>query len=152
MENKPAGKKVVRYFLILSLLYILGCWLFWPSASFESSDGNWGDRELPLKDRDFDSMVYFFELYKIKCNAKDAILYRTTQTQYWNIFHWPSYWLENKWLVPYEESSKYIQGGIYPGVTKEHCFNSPQSDITVNEAIKRSKDYIKSLTGTSRVS
>ena len=145
MNKNPIGDKSVKYFLIFTLLYAVGCWFFWPSASFESSDVNWGDRELPLKNRDFDSMSFFFELYKIKCNAKEAILYRTTQTQYWNIFHWPSYLLEKKWLIPYKDASPHIKGGIYPDATKEHCFNGPESDAVVNEAARRSKDYIKSL-------
>src|SRR3989344_6159384 len=145
MTKNSISNKSVKYFLICTLLYAVGCWFFWPSASFESSDGNWGDRELPLKNRDFDSMSFFFELYKIKCNAKEASLYRTTQTQYWNIFYWPSYLLEKKWLVPYKEASPHIKGGIYPDATKEHCFNGPESDAVVNEAARRSKDYIKSL-------
>ena len=145
MTKNSISNKSVKYFLICTLLYAVGCWFFWPSASFKSSDGNWGDRELQLKNRDFDSMSFFFELYKIKCNAKEASLYRTTQTQYWNIFYWPSYLLEKKWLVPYKEASPHIKGGIYPDATKEHCFNGPESDATVKEAVRRSKDYIKSL-------
>ena len=145
MNKNPIGNKSVKYFLIFTFLYAVGCWFFWPSASFESSDANWGDHEIPLKNRDFESMALFFELYKMKCNAKEAILYRTTQIQYWNIFHWPSYWFEKKWLVPYKEASTHIKGGIYPDTTKEHCFNGPESDAIVNEAARRSKDYIKSL-------
>ena len=126
-------------------MYTIGCWLFWPVASFESSDGNWGDNEIPLKNRNLDSMVYFFELYKIKCNASGAILYRTTKAEYLNIFHWPSYLVEKKWSVPYKVASSHIKEGSFLAESKEHCFNGPQSGTVVNEAIKISKGYIQDL-------
>lgn len=145
MTENTVIRKSAKYYFIAILFYAAGCWLFWPSVSFESSDGNWGDNEIPLKNRDFDSMAYFFELYRIKCNAKEAVLYRTTPEQYWNIFHWPSYLLEKKWRVPYKSESPHIKGGAFPDITKANCFNGPESDAIVNEASKRAKDYIKSL-------
>lgn len=131
--------------LIFILLYSAGCWLFWPSVSFESSDGNWADREIQLKERDFESMVYFFSLYKLMCHAEDATLYRTTDKQIWNIFYWPSYFTERKWVVPFKEPSPKIRGGVYPDITATHCFNHPRSESIVNMAIDNSKAYVEAL-------
>lgn len=145
MNKNSLGRKSVKFILMIAALYAVGCWLFWPSASFESSDAGWGDHEIPLKNRDFESMVLFFELYKLKCNARNTVLYRTTDMQYWNVFSWPSYLMEKKWLVPYKDASFKILGGIYPDATIEHCYNGPETESTLGEALRRSEEYIKNL-------
>jgi len=145
MNAKNSRKKSVKLVLMIALLYVVGCWLFWPFASFESSDAGWGDHEIPLKNRDFESMVLFFEIYKLKCNPKNTVLYRTTDMQYWNVFGWPSYLTEKKWLVPYKDASPKILGGIYPDATIQHCYNGAESEATMNEAVRRAQEYIKNL-------
>ncbi|HEX5056973.1 MAG TPA: hypothetical protein VFX02_10800 [Gammaproteobacteria bacterium] len=70
-------------------------------VAFQSSDGNWADSEVLFKGRDFDSIVIYFELYKISCNAPDAQLQRVTDKP--NIFSM-SWWFDDfdlpKWKVP----------------------------------------------------
>ncbi len=138
-------RKSLMYVLMLTLLYSTGCWLLWPSVSFESSDGNWADREIPLKDRDFESMVYFFSLYKAKCRAEKATLYRTTEKQMLNVFHWPSYIFEKKWLIPFKEPFPKSSDGVNPDSVATHCFNSPQTESIVNKALERSKSFLEAL-------
>ncbi len=48
-------------------------------VAFQSSDGNWADREVLSKGRKFEQIVVLFELYKLKCNAPNAQLQRVTR-------------------------------------------------------------------------
>jgi len=49
------------------------------NVSFQSSDGQWSDSEFLGKGRKFETVVTLFEAYKIKCNAANATLQRTTE-------------------------------------------------------------------------
>ncbi len=142
---KLIHKRLTYSTFIAIFLYTVGCWLFWPNVSFESSDENWADHEIQLKDRDFTSMIYFFSLYKVKCGAENVILYRTTGKQSLNIFHWPSHLFEIKWQVPFKASSSKNESKVYPSFTANHCFNSPQTELTVNRALELSKEYLETL-------
>lgn len=42
----------------------------------QSSDGEWADGEVLFKGRDFESLVFTHELYKLACNAPSATIER----------------------------------------------------------------------------
>jgi hypothetical protein len=109
-----------------------------PDVKFRSSDSNWADGESQSKGRDFDSVVTYFELYRLDCNAPSARLLRTTRREWWNVFAWPSYLLDPKWQVPYAEPDERI-GYYYPPITAEHCYNVPRS----MDQFQRAKDEMR---------
>ncbi len=142
---KLIHKRLAYTIFIVMSLYTVGCWLLRPSASFESSDENWADHELQLKDRDLTSMIYFFSLYKVKCGAENVVFYRTTGKQLLNIFHWPSYLFELKWQVPFKEPSSKNGRRVYPDYTANHCFNYPQTELAVNRALELTNEHLEAL-------
>jgi len=130
-------KRILKATLFLLLGYSFIAWLSWPSAYFESSDGGWRDHEIPLKNRDFQSMAIFFELYKIKCDANDAFLVRTTEINRCNVFYWPSYIADKKWKTPYRVPSENSENKL--------CYDAAESEEMVKTAISRAREFIDSL-------
>ena len=66
--------------------------------SFESSDGLWSDSTVERKGRDFQSILWYFEAYRLKQNKPEVTLVRIT----------PKPMFANrdpKWEVPLAESS-----------------------------------------------
>ena len=72
------------------------------NVSFQSSDGNWADREIKFKGREFEEIAELFQMYKKRCNAPDATLERTTPSPVRDL---PGSWFNDysrpKWQVPY---------------------------------------------------
>ena len=56
-------------------------------AYFESSDGVWADGTVLFKGRDFESVLWYFEAYKLKRNRPDVTLVRVTPDSRW-MFLW----------------------------------------------------------------
>ena len=77
--------------------------------------------------RDLDRIAVLFELYKLGCDAPDAVLVRTTRRHWINIIAWPNYLTDEKWRVPYGESVEAI-GNYSPSVTTTHCSGSADYD------------------------
>lgn len=109
-------------------------------VAFQSSDGNWSDSEVLFKGRDFDSVVIYFELYKITCNAPDARLQRITDKPNISSISW---WFDDfdlpKWKVPlaveYPESSS-------------RCEKRAIQESEHELANQRATEYIASLSKT----
>ncbi len=143
-----------RLIFILAATLILGSvaitlwaardWPRVPHVSFQSSDGNWADNEVLAKGRDFDAMVFGFELYKIQCDANDADLIRTTRQNPLNLEARDNYRADAKWKVPYGMADKSI-GTYYPPVGLDHCANHPVRQETLDLARENTNSYIASL-------
>ena len=140
-------RKMIYYavtILILTALYLIGWFIYRPAVRFESSDGKWGDRELPLKGRDFYEIVYYFEKYKLRCNAPDVTLVRTTPKKRLNIFGWPSYLFDEKWKLEYKEPPTDFPGGFYAKIW--NCYMMARSGINEKERLTQARDeFIKNL-------
>ena len=115
-----------------------------PHVSFQSSDGNWADNEVLAKGRDFDAMVFGFELYRIQCDANDAVLVRTTRQNPLNLEARDNYRTDAKWKVPYGRADKSI-GTYYPPVGLDHCANQPVKQETLDRAREKANAYVASL-------
>ncbi len=134
-------------------LFILwGSWIFFfaskgTNVAFQSSDGNWADNESLFKGRDFESIVYYFESYKIRCNVPDAILQRITDKP---VIFSPQAWFDDysdkKWKVPLVSLHQNLHGKYYyPDASAVHCYNkgAPLRDREFLEA--KVADYLSSL-------
>ena len=124
--------------LILTVLYLIGWIIYRPAVRFESSDGKWGDHELPLKGRCFDEIVYYFEKYKLRCNAPEVMMVRTTPKNLLNIFGWPSYLFDEKWKLEYREHPTDFSGGFYANIWD--CYTTPPTGINEEEKLNRRVD------------
>jgi hypothetical protein len=134
-------RKMIYYvvtILILTILYLIGWFIYKPAVSFESSDGKWGDRELPLKGRSFYGIVYYFEKYKLRCNAPEVTMVRTTPKNLINIFGWPSYLFDEKWKLEYREPPSDFQGGFYAKIWD--CYTTPPSGINEEERLNQARE------------
>jgi hypothetical protein len=92
--------------VLLGMLVSLAVWLPWvsggtTSAAFESSDGNWSDREIPQEGYDFRMILASFEEYKQTCDRPIATMYRTTKRNPFNLIAWWDYAINPKWALPY---------------------------------------------------
>ena len=136
--DQGRNKRIFKAALIILLGYSFVAWFSWPAVSFESSDGGWRDHEILLKDRDFQAMVYFFEHYKIVCDANEALLVRTTEINRLNIFYWPSYIADKKWKIPYRAPTE--------NRANRACYDTAShSEEISNTAILRSREFVESL-------
>ncbi|MBI1329311.1 MAG: hypothetical protein GC166_05345 [Alphaproteobacteria bacterium] len=123
---------------------VTGYLLSFPDAQFRSSDGGWADTEDQAKGRTFDTVVWNFEGYKLKCNAPKAVLVRTTKQTWFNIFAWRSYLTNPKWRVPYSDAHPEI-GYYYPPADAVHCYNGGWSEEVISAADRNAAKYIASL-------
>jgi hypothetical protein len=98
-----------KFRLSMTLLWMLGLFavfLAWvgygtTSAAFESSEGNWSDREMTQEGRDFRAVLTSFEEFRQACDRPDATMYRTTERNPLNILAWWNYAIDPKWKLPY---------------------------------------------------
>lgn len=116
------------------------------NVSFQTDDGEWADREVLFKGRDFESMVFSYEVYKIVCDKPNAILQRTTRKpQFWNLEWWFDDFNHPKWAVSYAQQHKNFRGEYYyPPVSMEHCFNKSVKAGVLDLAKSRADEYITS--------
>jgi hypothetical protein len=94
---------------LLWTLALLAVWLGWvsagtTSAAFESSEGQWSDREIPQEGRDFRRILVNFEEFKQACGRPTATLLRTTERNPFNLRAWWDYAMNPKWELPYRPS------------------------------------------------
>jgi hypothetical protein len=132
--------------------------LIWPDCSYESTDGEWGDREVQTKGRGFDNMLTLFELYKLRCDAPAAKLVRTTRKNPLNILAWRSYLRDEKWKVEYGVPSKEKELNSAMSALKDElagkhpCFRIPKIDPEqdFNVARQAAQKFIESLSSVKQ--
>jgi hypothetical protein len=138
-------KNIIKLLGVSTVSVLLG-YLFLgdPDVQFRSSDANWSDSEIQMKGRDFASIVFFFETYKLKCGAPSATLIRTTQFNWYNVFAWPSYFTARKWKVTYGPPDPRI-GDHFPDVFQEHCNNESLSPSVLETVESNSNRFMDQL-------
>ena len=109
---------LIIFFGILCFV-LLFIWIFAnpeTNVRFQSSDGQWHDQEVLFKGREFESIVVYFELYKLKCDRPDAKLQRVTTKPGTNeLAYWFDDYDDPKWRVPLAEKLP------EPPYNKENC-------------------------------
>jgi len=144
-------KMIVVAIVILTVLYLIGWFFFRPAIGVESSDGKWGDGESPLKGRDFENIVYYFEKYKLRCNAPEATLVRITPKNLLNIFGWPSYLFSDKWKLEYREHPTDFSKDYYAKIWD--CYNKRSGVANEEGRIAQAGDeFLKNLAKVKRPS
>ncbi len=122
-------------------------WLYFhvPDVHYRSSDANWADYEINFRERSFERVVYNFEAYKIICKAPDAILYRTTEKNWFNLFAWGNYFHDRKWHVPYAPPDRKI-GDYWPHDDQlKHCYNGKWKLTMMEDAQVAMHRYLDAL-------
>jgi hypothetical protein len=142
---------------ILSLI-VSGVLIFWGFAvymfesqgtdvAYQTSDGKWADNEVLFKGRNFDGIVFSYELYKIVCDAPNVKLERITKKP--NILT-VSWWFDDfdspKWKVTMANRHPNLEGESYfRPKDKAHCFNQAVSKENMGKVKKRAAEYINGL-------
>jgi hypothetical protein len=133
-------------YLLLSCVLVMIFGLEPTTVSFQSSDGEWADSEDLWKGRTFEQIVFFFELYKIKCVQPDSRLQRITKKpKIYTLENWANDYRDLKWHIPYVEPLPNTEGGHYPPLTREHCDNIPVSQQQLDLAHQRATQYIERM-------
>ncbi len=140
--------RIISFILSVGILFffsslIWGIYIPETNIQFQSSDGYWHDRELLFKDRNFDSVVVYFELYKLKCDKPNVTIQRVTKPPKSNeIAYWFNDYSEPKWKV------KYFNKLPMPPFSKESCLWEGVNPETLMKARKKAQLYIKQLKRT----
>ena len=130
---------------IASVLILIGLFVFvWALGAFEgtnvafqSSDGEWADSEVLYKGRDFEGILFRFELYRTKCSPQ-AKLQRTTPKPNWYEYNsWFNDYSSPKWYVPYRSALPNAKSDDYPNLSIKHCANHGYSEEEENAAHAR---------------
>lgn len=147
--------KILKWILVLAVIGIVGTWglgiyLFdskGTDVAFQSSDGNWADNEVLFKGRGFESMVFYFELYKIRCEVEDVSLQRVTdKPSIFKASRWFDDYSQKKWKVPLADHHPNLKGAFYyPNVSMEHCYNGGSTKDESDLAEKRANEYLSRL-------
>lgn len=85
-------------------LFVIACFCGLASArdaTFESSDGLWTDRTVEKKGRNFYTILWGFESYKLKQNKPGVTLVRVTSEPDWGKRSSKKERSDPKWKVPY---------------------------------------------------
>ncbi len=139
-------------------LIVLGALIFWglviymfesqgTDVAYQTSDGKWADNEVLFKGRNFDGIVFSYELYKIVCDVPNVKLERITDKP--NIFT-VSWWFDDfdspKWKVAKANRHPNLEGESYfRPKDKAHCFYQVVSKENMEKARKRSAEFINGL-------
>ena len=124
--------KKITFSILLGLIAIfLGQFFIYDyggiNVSFQSSNGEWADGEVIFKGRNFESVLFFFEKYKSKCNKPEVILQRTTKKP--TMFRL-AYWIhgveEPKWEIPYSNPHPNLKGET---VSYPPCYDDYKTKI-----------------------
>ena len=94
--------------VLIWTLVLLAVWLAWVGhgttiAAFESSEGQWSDREVPTSGHDLRAIRVNFEEFKQACGRLSATTYRTTARNPLNVLGWWNYAIDQKWALPYRK-------------------------------------------------
>jgi hypothetical protein len=129
--------------LILVILYSIGCFFYRPFVAFESSDGKWLDHENLIKGRDFREIVYYFEKYRLRCNASAVTMIRTTPKNPMNIFGWPSYLFDEKWKLEYRKALNVFPTDYYAKIWD--CYNKRAGETEEERLRQACDEFLKNL-------
>ena len=147
--------KLIKWIIGIVFVGLIGVWGFGvylfdsqgTDVAFQSSDGNWADNEVLFKGRNFESMVFYFELYKIRCDIDNVSLQRLTKKP--NIFtasRWFDDYGQKKWKVPLATHHPKLNGAhYYPKVTMDHCYNGGSTKEELALARKKASQHLSSL-------
>ena len=148
-------KTLVNLLGAIVLLYIVAStviFLFFTSETnvkFQSSDKEWADSEVIFKGRNFESILFYFHLYKLKCNKPNVQLQRLTDKPNWyQIEHWLNDYDDLKWQVPLGEGNANTNSGYYPKVSENHCNNRGVKQEVWEQVDKQVQDYLDQLSQT----
>ena len=116
-------------------------------VAYQTSDGTWADNEVLFKGRNFEGIVFGYELYKIVCNAPDIELQRITKKPNFLTVSW---WFDDfdspKWKVPVADPHPNLDGKFYyRPKEKKHCSNQPVSKEHLAQARRKAIEYINEL-------
>ena len=136
---------MIKAAVLMVVALFCGYWLFGNTdVVFRSSDGGWADSEIQFKGRDFKSIVWHFEAYKLQCARPTAKLFRATSQHWYNPFVWPSYLSSPKWRVPYSDAHPEV-GDYYPPASADSCANQGISPEMSNAADLNAARYLATL-------
>ncbi|HMV83987.1 MAG TPA: hypothetical protein PLD20_09735 [Blastocatellia bacterium] len=152
--RKVSRPKILSALLVLTVFFYPVIYAsFHGFTTFESSDANWWDKEVLLKGRGLDSMVFQFELYKLRCDAPTATLIRTTPKNPFNVLAWPGYLYDENWKLPYRPPSKKShESFIAATIGKRHCYNTPKTDQDLDLAHQATQKFMMSLSSIKQPS
>ena len=103
----------------------------------------WADSEVTFKGRNFESILFYFHLYKLKCNKPNVELQRlTVKPEWYQIEHWLNNYEDLKWKVPLGVSNENTNLGYYPKVSENHCNNRGVKAEAWDKVGKQVQDYL----------
>lgn len=118
-------------------------------VAFQSSDGEWADREVILKGRVFDELLVSFEVYRARC-APGAVLQRITERPSWRTpEHWFNDYARPKWQVPLAGPLPNSREGLYPSPFVQHCANGGTTPHEWSAARARAQRLLADLAAQS---
>ena len=148
-------KRVMQWILGIIVLGLLAFWGFGiyvfeskgTDVAYQTSDGTWADNEVLFNGRNFEGIVFGYELYTIACKAPDVQLQRITEKPNFLTVSW---WFDDfdapKWKVPKADHHPNLAGKFYyRPKEKEHCSNQPVSKEHLAHARKKATEYINGL-------
>ena len=145
-EFHKATKKVLGCFLLICFAGFILLAAFWAflvmifppmptQVKFQSSDGAWrseGEDFFKLT-RDFEDVIYSFELYKIRCHKPEAFLQRITERpSKGSAEDRANNYKELKWGLPYAEPPS-VEIDCFKPENREHCVCSFNESATEQE-------------------
>ena len=134
-------------------LVLLVCLLLWflystfcqgTNVLFQSSDGNWADRENLSKGRAFFAVVFLFESYKIKCNAVTTLQRTTKRPTRGQWSHWFNDYSDPKWKISYNEPYPHTASGNYRSKKNGQC---ARKVLTTEESARAKQLAVKFIDG-----
>src|SRR5262245_35982875 len=152
-------KLIIPVFLFVIFFHPLIIGLIRPDCSYESSDGKWWDQEVGIKGRGFDDMVYYFELYKLRCDVPTVKLVRTTRKNPFNVLAWHNYLTDEKWKIEYgapssksESNSSFMVAYRDDFAGKHPCSLTPKVESIYDErmAHRTAQKFIESLSSVKQ--
>ena len=114
---------------------------------FVSSDGKWFDREVQFKGRNFETVVYFFEVYKIECNTKNVKLERLeTENEWYSFSSLFDKSTDIKWKVPLSSNATHAISGLpLQHFEPSNCYRNSITKQQESAARLAAKEYLESL-------
>ena len=148
-------KRILKWILGIVVLGLLAFWSFGiyvfqshgTDVAYQTSDGNWADNEVLFKGRNFEGIVFGYELYKIVCNVPDVELQRITEKpNFLKVSWWFDDFESPKWKVPKAEHHPNLDGKFYyRPQEKNHCSNQSVSKEHIAQASRKATEYINEL-------
>ena len=148
-------KQILKWILGVGFLGLLAVWGFGiyvfesqgTDVAYQTSDGSWADNEVLFKGRNFEGIVFSYELYKIACNVPDVELQRITKKpNFFTVSRWFDDFDAPKWKVPRAKHHPNLEGKYYfRSKEKDRCSNRPVSKERLAQAEEQATVYINGL-------